>query len=240
MANVIANAEIAPDVAGLTAVDSGNAMGINLTWNIPVSSNLAITEIWASTSNNRATATLKATVVGNTYFFSGYRDQTWYFWIRGVTVYGKANGAFYPVSATAGISATIRELFTYGYNPIITGASSGTGNWTPSSIVEKLLQNQTTDNKSCDLIFNCWQTYDLLAKTTEFEIRNWNGTTETVMYNYGVWSEKVHTPTFVLQDVYVDAGTERRIRLYWKGEDSTVQVKRAQCAVSYDINRLWA
>lgn len=67
-------------------------------------------EIWASRSNNRGTATK----VGQTAATSGiylHKDlgtgETWYYWARAVDAEGNV-GAFYPVSTTAGVSATTK------------------------------------------------------------------------------------------------------------------------------------
>lgn len=233
MTTLTALAQPAPTLSGLIATDSRIGMGINLTWTLPITSDLYATEIWASLSNDRNTATLITTVTSNNYFYPAARNSIWYFWIRSVNIYGRANGSWFPVNATAGISGTSVEFSASGIN-FLTTEYAGTGNFI--FIARKILTNPNVTDKKCDLIFGCFQKYSSGPKTTEFELRNFDGTTETVLYNYGSISEKVYFPNFVLQEIFTLAGTTKTIRLYWKGEDSTVSVTRCQCASSFDVN----
>lgn len=113
MTAITASAKLAPTLSGLVTNGSTAGTGILCTWDALNDAELASTQVWVATSNNRALATLAATVTGNSYFHIGTSGITYYFWIRAVNVYNKANGAYFPVSSTAGVPGVISKIATF-------------------------------------------------------------------------------------------------------------------------------
>jgi len=64
------------------------------------------TEIWGSKTNDRSVATLLATVYNNAFIHGTESGETWYYWIRAVSIYGRSDGPWFPTSSTAGVSST--------------------------------------------------------------------------------------------------------------------------------------
>ena len=121
MTLILATAVSAPNLSGLATNGDIIGDGIKLSWTNPASKDLFAIEVWVAGLNDRAYATLLTTVIGtNNYVHAAVPNTDYYYWIRGVTVYGHSNGAFYPTSATAGV---------YGKNltPWTSGAALGTG-----------------------------------------------------------------------------------------------------------------
>ncbi len=93
--------------ATATLTVTGGFFANNLHWTYSTNQfDIAAVEIWGSTANNRASASLIAKVPTPTdsYSHNGLSPTvTWYYWIRAVN----ANGVYsdwYPLSATAGVS----------------------------------------------------------------------------------------------------------------------------------------
>ncbi|HEU4830672.1 MAG TPA: hypothetical protein VFS65_00695, partial [Candidatus Saccharimonadales bacterium] len=63
-------------------------------------------EVWASQTNDRATASKIATVYDNSFMHLTEAGETWYYWIRSVSTYGRSDGPWLPVSGTTGIEST--------------------------------------------------------------------------------------------------------------------------------------
>lgn len=112
MTTKIINATPAPSLSGLVVEGNTAATGLNLTWDTPNDGTYFTTEIWASPTNNRATAVKYANVAGGHYLFTIAAGSTYYFWIRSVNIYSANNGAWYPASATGGISGTVAKIAT--------------------------------------------------------------------------------------------------------------------------------
>lgn len=96
-----------PAVTALTA--TGGLFQILLSWSTAAAAraDLAYTEIWASTSNNRALAARISAVPwpDANYTHIGLQPgQGWYYWARVVDTSGNL-GAWYPASSTGGVSA---------------------------------------------------------------------------------------------------------------------------------------
>jgi predicted phage tail protein len=114
---------------------------IILDWVNPVTSNIQFIEIWRSDSNNRAAASLIATVYADNYWdLIGTVGTTKYYWIRAKNING-AYSAWLPSSATGGVTATTAQIVSsdigtfailasqiYTKIPIITGDA-----WTNNS-----------------------------------------------------------------------------------------------------------
>lgn len=225
MTTITATAYPAPPLSGLTATNSVFRNGTDLEWLSNASDGVFPVQIWRAIINDRASASVIATVLGNRYFDANAHEFTGYYWVRAVNKFGVANGDFFPASPTSGVTNTVLLPTASGINRI-SSVFSGSGAFVFTT--NKTLQNFTSRNRLFDLTFSCWQVYGVLDKTTELEIRHFDGVTETVLYNYGVFSQKVLLPSFSLQNIQVNAGDEIDIRLYWKGEDSNVELKRPQ------------
>lgn len=97
----------------LTAPGEGSALTANasfynifLDWTNPADADFDVMEVWRSTTNNRSNASLIAAVRSDHYADNlGAADLTRYYWIRAKNTSGEVSD-YYPVSATAGVSAT--------------------------------------------------------------------------------------------------------------------------------------
>lgn len=94
---------LAPSLTNLTA--SPTLKGNLLKWDVVNSNILLGAEVWASKTNSRATATKIAEVIDNTYMHFANAGETWYYWVRSISVYNRADGNWLP-SATVGAQAT--------------------------------------------------------------------------------------------------------------------------------------
>lgn len=95
----------APTIAGLAA--TATLKGILLTWTALQGSKLFAVEVWSSATNDRTAATLLWTVTSNYYLHAGLTSNTArYYWVRAKNIYGRTDGVWTPVSATAGVTAT--------------------------------------------------------------------------------------------------------------------------------------
>lgn len=96
---------VAPTVTGLAA--TATLKGILLTWTALQDATLFAVEVWSSATNDRTAATLLATVTNNYFLHTGLDSGTTvYYWVRSKNTYGRTDGAWTPVSSTAGVSAT--------------------------------------------------------------------------------------------------------------------------------------
>lgn len=95
---------VAPSLSGLTATPA--LKGNLLVWDALDDPLLFSTQIWVSQTNDRATATKIATVYDNTFMHLTTSGAKWYYWIRAVSIYQRADGDWFPTSATAGIEST--------------------------------------------------------------------------------------------------------------------------------------
>ncbi len=103
--------------SGLTA--AGGLGSILLKWTNPLDADLHHVEVWASSTNSRTAATLLAEVAGTTYSHTGLNSlETRYYWVRAVDR-SQNVGAWYPTSATAGVSATTSANVTDTIPPAV-------------------------------------------------------------------------------------------------------------------------
>lgn len=106
----------APTLTGLTV--TATLKGILIAWDALQDATLFATEIWVSATNDRTTATLLATVTGNYYLHTGLTSNVArYYWVRAKNTYNRTDGAWTPVSATAGASTTTLMAQTADLNP---------------------------------------------------------------------------------------------------------------------------
>lgn len=93
--------------------------GVILSWgNIDISTDSYVVEIWTSTTNNRTTASLVASVHNTNYFLAIPSNQIKYCWVRASTADG-ATGDWTPSSQT-GVRRTI-----YGKAIMLTNEADG-------------------------------------------------------------------------------------------------------------------
>lgn len=82
----------APTLTNLTATPGINQ--VSLHWDIPVDTTFKSSQVWTNLTNNTVSASLLATVDGNTFVHqSGDTNQRFY-WVRAVNIYGRADGAW--------------------------------------------------------------------------------------------------------------------------------------------------
>lgn len=114
----------APTITGLAA--TATLKGILVTWDALNDTTLFGVEVWSSATNDRSTATLLATVTANYYLHTGLAsNMTRYYWVRAKNIHMRTDGAWTPVSSTAGVSAT--TLLT-GTSDIASNAVTGVTN----------------------------------------------------------------------------------------------------------------
>ncbi len=107
---IIVTGQTTVPLAATTFTTTPRMFQIALAWSVPTTSrvDLAYTEIWAATSNNRALAA-RITVVpwpDSGYTHIGLQPgQTWYYWARIVDTSRNAS-AWYPLGATAGVAGS--------------------------------------------------------------------------------------------------------------------------------------
>lgn len=117
MTNIIFNHPPTAELSGLQTASSSGKF-IVLQWIIPPDIDYFATEIWVSTTNNRASATLYAKETSNSFRYPATVGDTRYFWIRPIDVYGySVNNPFFPVSATAGVVGTLTGVGTENIEP---------------------------------------------------------------------------------------------------------------------------
>jgi hypothetical protein len=221
MTTINALAEIAEDLTGLTAVDSPAGVGIQLTFTVPKNSNIDAIEIYASFGNNRANAVLVTTIVGTKYFFPALPNRQYYFWGRGVTRYGLANGNYFPLSATAGVPAKALELLVGNYS-FIAPELVGDGTEKLAATVDVI--NPTARILSISIAVGCVQTYSGGAVSSSFVLKKYDqvAATLTTLKTLGTFADKVHTPNFIypahdLTAAISGVPSEIQLRLYWTG-----------------------
>lgn len=126
-------APTAPTSLGLTQLP--NALGVS--WSACADADYRETEVWEASSNNRATASQIATVTGTQLQRSGLTGgAVRYYWVRHVDTSGNVS-AWYPSSATGGVSGTagadpgntIQHDFTGFLAGGATGYLTGAGYW---------------------------------------------------------------------------------------------------------------
>lgn len=104
MATKQASSLTAPNLSGLLADGSSVLPGIHLSWSMPASNILLGTEIWRNNINNRSGAVKIATVIGSNHYIDAVEpNKGFYYWIRGLNIFGKGSGAWYPESDVSGV-----------------------------------------------------------------------------------------------------------------------------------------
>ena len=150
MATIQALSLTAPDVTNLIADGNRTAPGVWLSWDIPASEQLFGTEIWRSNTNDRGSATRIAVVVGaNHYTDIIYPNLPKYYWIRGINMYGRSTGAWYPSSATAGITGI--DQLPYHTSSVYSRTSDAT--WQTVCVID--VYNTTLLPITGTIMFSC-------------------------------------------------------------------------------------
>ncbi len=199
MAIVQADSLTAPDVTNLTADGNEWSPGIRLTWEMPASNQLFGTEIWRHSINNRAFATKIAVVLGtNNYLDIVQPNSPFYYWIRGVNLYGKGTGAWYPVSdldGVLGVDGLPHYSSTANFN-ISDVVSDGT--WI--TVEEFKVYNPTERIVIGEAIFSC-QLANIGGVSSQFRLVVTNDPT-LPNFEYAYITTDISSPTVVIP-IYV-------------------------------------
>lgn len=225
---IAATALQAPAITNLTARGDTAGTGVYLEWTSPIDTLLWATEVWVSTTNNRTTATLYKTVTDNNTLYVGTAGITYYFWVRNVTTFAKSNGAWYPLSSTAGVSSLV-ELITLtdmapnsvsvNYFSYDASSYAGAGGAFYSGIFTLSVTNDSAAWLPMSFIYTCKQSYFGAAVNTMWKLTN--TTTATDIINLGTFTDKVQLVT-VSTVFLLPPSTTHNITLYWYGANSTV------------------
>ena len=91
----------------LTAVGGTFLVSLGWTYGSAGLYDIAYTEVWAATTNDRASAICLSSVrLAKSWVHTGLQPgQSWYYWIRAVDAYGNVSN-YYPASSTGGIAAS--------------------------------------------------------------------------------------------------------------------------------------
>lgn len=108
--SITTGADTAPPAAPTGLVATPTVQRTHLLWSPPSDADYDFAEVWASLTNDRATAVRIGTGA-----FSFLHDNlgvgvTWYYWVRAVDTSGNLSTNYFPLSATAGIAATTGQL----------------------------------------------------------------------------------------------------------------------------------
>lgn len=117
MTNISLIPKEAPELTNLQTAGNSAGTGISVSWEVPADSEYWLTEVWASQTNDRSTATLAAKVVGTTFIFLSEATVEHFFWIRSVNIYGSATGKWFPLSSAAGVSGIADAIVTEDIAP---------------------------------------------------------------------------------------------------------------------------
>jgi len=246
MATFIATDIVAPTLSGLTADGNQRNPGILLNWTVPKSTIMFATEIWASHTNNRALATLIDTVVGtNHYTHFPPTNSNYYYWIRAVTIFGKASGAWYPTSSTGGVLGNdARPFVTHDLtdpNPALINAN---GAW--QDVLTLYAYNPGTDTSLAmegTIVVGLDLSY-AGAVTVDFR---WNCDSPTnVIYDYSTITSSsgsvIDHPCFTLP-IYVPANTAlispHSYKLQFRATSGLASISRQGASFSWDYPFFW-
>ena len=126
-------APVAPTSLGITAIPNA----LQISWSASAEADYAETEVWEASANDRSGATLVASLKGNALQRSGFSGGTVrYYWVRHVDTSGNVS-AWYPASATGGVSGTAGadpgNQITHDFTGFVAGGAtgylSGSGYW---------------------------------------------------------------------------------------------------------------
>ena len=212
MTDITATSSIAPAVLNLTAANAISGVGINIVASKLSTNPVTRTQIWASQTNDRSTATLEAEIFGSVFFFQGTVSTTYYFWARNVNINGVANGAWYPSSSTAGVSATVVEITALPSNNTAS-TYVGDGNFQQHGSIT--VKNDTIRNSAINILFNAQQEY-ITDVPVQFkcEVRNNLTASQTLFRTYPVMTTRNYTPTFLIHRYTLPAGADRTFKFY--------------------------
>jgi hypothetical protein len=182
------------------------------------------TEIWHNTINDFTSATLLATVDGDTYRHTDLSVQAHYYWLRAVSatpaVTGVKTAATQTPAAvqTSDIAAGAVSINEFGFtNTAVTGA----GGSSYVGVFSITITNSSSNDLPFVITHACLQQYSGSAVATKWLL--YDSTISQAICDWGTFNDKVPLPS--LTAVYViPAGATRAIILYWYGADSTVSI----------------
>lgn len=228
MTNIIATALQAPAVTNLQARGDTAGTGVYLQWSTPSNDLLWSTEVWYSTTNDRASAALYKTVLGNDTIFVGTPGQTYYFWIRSVSVYGKANGAWYPSDIYSGVASRVNKVtlndiesnslyLNYFHDSLSSVQGAGGANY--AGVASISISNNSNNLFLMIYSFSCIQRYTGAAVTTKWMLKN--TTTGQVIKDFGQFDDKVNNLALA-STIFISPNATETITLFWWGANNTV------------------
>lgn len=121
---------------------------VRLHWTNPSQRDVDYIQIWRSTTNDRATATMVAQVKANDYTDHSLETGTRYYWIRAISTTGLTS-AYHPSSATAGVSGIPDQVaVTSPQDKHLLQYDSATSTWTnghlrDNTLIQGALQGST-------------------------------------------------------------------------------------------------
>ncbi len=230
MTAINATAKTAPPSINLVANGNTAGTGINLGWEIASDEEYWGTEVWVSLNNDRSNATLVGMIAGTSHMYIGDAGTEYFFWIRSTNIYEDSTGDWFPISATAGVAATVATVGTadiaadaVSLNAFGTTSTAviGAGGASYISVVTFSVTNDTAADLPFSFSHSCRQLYTAGVKLTKWIIRD--ETSNLTIVDWGDFPEIVRLPN--VATVYViPAMTSKTIVLYWWGEDSTVSI----------------
>ena len=182
------------------------------------------TEIWHNTTNDFTSATLLATVAGDSYRHTDLAVQQHYYWLRAVSVTPAITGVTTPATQipaavqTSDIASGAVSINEFGFtNAVVTGA----GGYSYIGVFSVTITNNSNSDLPFVVTHACLQQYSSSAVATKWLL--YDSTISATICDWGTFSDKVALPN--LTAVYdVPAGATRTIVLYWYGADSTVSI----------------
>lgn len=241
MTTITATATIAPNITGLTVTNDIPGVGLNLRVTkakIPGTNLPPMTEFYvAKGSNNRNIAvSLGEPEIGYHHKFSGIPNELYYFWAKNYNTEGVLNGAFFPVSATGGISGVIAEISGIDQSNL---ANTYIGNNTAQKVAEIVVTNSTGQDSYVNILWSVQLTSSgASAATSLFQLYAFNNNTsvETLLHTYNSITSKEAMPSQLYSRYFLQTGQIRTFRLYWQGQNSSVTLTRPQMTEFHNYN----
>jgi predicted phage tail protein len=117
IASILAAKDTAgPGACSALAVTGGHRRN-TLRWVNPIDADFRLVEVWAAKTNDRAQAQRVGKTATDTFTHDSLKNaEAWFYWLRAIDESGNA-GAYFPASATGGISSTTSRLVDEDLDP---------------------------------------------------------------------------------------------------------------------------